>query len=118
MQRTGAASIHLPVPRAIGDSLLMKEGGCAIYDQLPGTASCARLLAESRRCVHGAVSTVIATSDDEEVRGGSPARCFVSAGGGDEQAAFYYDSKTTRFLAHICNGLVRPTGQNGTYNYY
>ncbi|MDQ3581869.1 MAG: hypothetical protein M3495_09770, partial [Pseudomonadota bacterium] len=99
-------------------SALMKEGGCAIYDHLPGAAACARLLAESRLCLPGAVASTVATSDDEELRGGNPARRFISAGGGEEQAAFYRDSETARFLARICCAPVRPTGESGTYTYY
>ena len=106
------------VPRAIRDSALMKAGGCAIYDHLPGTAACARLLEEARRCLRGAVASAVATSDSEEVRGGSPARRFISAGGGEEQAAFYRDPETTRFLAAICNAPARPAGESGTYTYY
>jgi hypothetical protein len=96
----------------------MREGGCAIYDQWPGVAMCARLLAESRLCLHGAVVTAVATSDDEELRGGSPARRFISAGGAGEQTAFYRHPETSRFLAGICNAPVHPTGESGTYTYY
>lgn len=107
-----------PLPRAIHDSALMKEGGCAIYDHLPGIAACAGLLQEARLCLHGAIASAVATSDSEEVRGGNPARRFISAGGGEEQAAFYRHPDTTRFLAAICNSPVRPTGESGTYTYY
>lgn len=103
-----------PVPRAIRDSSLMKEGGCAIYDHLPGKAVRASLLEESRLSLRGA----IAASDGEEVRGGNPARRFISAAGGGEQAAFYRDPATARFLSDICNAPVDPTGEQGTYTYY
>ena len=96
----------------------MKGGSCAIYDHLPGAAACARLLAEARQRLHGAVASAVAVSDGEEQRGGSPARCFISAGGGDEQAAFYRAPETARFLAGICAAPVRPTGGGGTYTYY
>jgi hypothetical protein len=114
-----AITLHpRPLPRAIRDSALMKVGGCAIFDHLPGAGACTRLLAESRLCLHGAVACAIATSDDEEVRGGNPARRFISAGGGDEQGAFFHNPETTRFLTGICNAPVRPTGESGTYTYY
>lgn len=119
MHGTRATTVRpRPVPRAIRDSALMKEGGCAIYDHLPGAAACARLLAESCLCLPGAVASTVATSDDEELRGGNPARRFISAGGGEEQAAFYRDPETARFLARICCAPVRPTGESGTYTYY
>lgn len=107
-----------PLPRAIRVSALMKAGGCAIFDHLPDAGACTRLLAESILCLHGAVASAIATSDDEEVRGGNPARRFISAGGGGEQAAIYRDPETTRFLTGICNAPVRQTGKSGTYTYY
>lgn len=103
---------------AIRESALMKKGGCAIYDHFPSAAVCARLLVESRLCLTGAVATAIATSDVEEVRGGNPARRFISAGGGELQAAFYHNPETARFLARIGTCFVRPTGEYGTYNYY
>lgn len=96
----------------------MKSGGCAIFDGFPGAGVCARLLAESRLCLDGAVATAVTTSDDEEVRGGNPERRFISAGGGSEQVAFCNDPETTRFLSGICNVPVRPTGECGTYTYY
>ncbi len=106
------------VPRAIPDSALMRQGGCAIYDSLPAADVCPRLLEESRRCLCGAVASTVGDSDDQEVRGGNPARRFISAPGGDEQSAFYRDPETARFLAGICNAPVRRTGDNGTYTYY
>jgi hypothetical protein len=96
----------------------MKKGGCAICNRFPSAAVCARLLAESRLCLIKAVATAVATSDQEEMRGGNPARRFVSAGGGEEQAAFYHNPETARFLAHISTCRVRPTGEQGTYTYY
>ncbi len=96
----------------------MKSGGCATYDHIPGIGICTRLLEESRLCLQAAVSTAAPNSDGEEVRGGSPARQFISASGGEEQAAFYHDPKMARFLARVCNGTVRPAGQRGSYAYY
>lgn len=119
MRDTHTIAVHpQPLPRAILNSTLMKEGGCAIFDHLPGAGVCKRLLAESRLCLHSAVACTITMPDDEEVRGGNPARRFISAGGGCEQTAFYHNPETTRFLAGICNAPVHPTGQSGTYTYY
>ena len=107
-----------PLPLAVRNSALMKAGGWAIFDHFPGAGVCMRLLTESCLCLHGADAIAIATSDDEEVRGGNPARRFISAGGGSEQAALYRNPETTHFLARICNAPVRPTGERGTYTYY
>lgn len=102
----------------IRKSALMENGGCAIFDYFPGAEACRRLLVESRLCLHGAVASAIATTHDDEVRGGNPARRFISTGGGREQAAFYRHPETAQFLAEICNTPVRPTGESGTYTYY
>jgi hypothetical protein len=119
MHGTRTISDHTKsLPRAIRDSALMKAGGCAIFEHLPGAGVCKRLLAESHRCLHGAVVSDIAVSDDEEMRGGNPARRFISASGANEQAAFYHNPETVRFLAGICNAPVHPTGERGTYTYY
>ena len=96
----------------------MRAGGCAIYDRFPGPGICARLLEEARARLDGAVASCVPRSDGEEIRGGNPARRFVSAGGGPEQAAVYRDPATARFLAGICNAPVVPTGHRGSYTYY
>jgi len=105
-------------PRAISDSPLMKAGGCAIYQGLPGLSSKADLLEESRLCLDRAVSSAVAESDGEERRGGTPARRFVSAGGGQRLAAFYLNPELAEFLSRICNAPVRPSGDSGTFTYY
>jgi hypothetical protein len=114
------ASIALPValPRAIRVSPLMRVGGCAIFDHFPGAIACTRLLGESKFCLHDAVISVVTTPDDEEWRGGNPARRFISAGGSIEQATFYRDPETTSFLNSICNASMHQTGTIGTYTYY
>jgi hypothetical protein len=117
-ERHTANDDSLTVPSAIRDSPLMKKGGCAIYKNFPSGLVCAGLLAESRLCLSGAVATAVATSEDAQERGGNPARRFISASGSDEQARFYHDPKTARFLARLCIGLVCPTGECGTYTYY
>jgi len=96
----------------------MKAGGCAIFNLLVNTVTCARLLEESQQCLHHAVASHVALSDGEEVRGGNPARSFVSAPGGSEQIEFYNSPQTSQFLAEICNAPVEPTGKTGIYSYY
>jgi len=96
----------------------MKQGGCATYAHFPGADVCEGLLGESRAALSRATVTAVAKSDAEEVRGGVPARRFISAAGGKEQAAFYHDPETARFLGRLINAPVRPTGDGGTYTYY
>jgi hypothetical protein len=119
MQIAPGIAVHTnSVPHPIRDSTLMRAGGCAIFRDIPGVAICKRLLAESQRCLRNAVFNNVAVSDNEEIRGGNPARRFISASGGEEQAAFYHNPETARFLAELCNAFVCPTGERGTYSYY
>lgn len=108
----------LAVPQVIRDSPLMKAGGCAIHGHFPGPAGCAKLLEEARQSLRGAVVSTVATSNGEEVRGGNPARRFISASGGEVQQTMYRDPEWAGFLGTICNVPVRPTGGKGTYTYY
>ena len=117
-QQTALTAPPRPQPQAILDSVLMKAGGCVIFDRFPDASVCALLLAESRLCLDGAVTTTITTTDNEEGRGGNPARRFISASGRNKQIAFLNDPETTRFLSEICSAPVRPTGACGTYTYY
>lgn len=113
-------SLPLPpaVPAALRESPLMKAGGCAIYDHFPGGETCKDLLEESRRCLPGAEASARSVSDQEEIRGGKPARQLISTAGGSAQTAFYHDPGTAAFLTGICNSPVTPTGSGGTYSYY
>lgn len=106
------------VPEAIRNSPLMRNGGFDVFERLPDRNTCAQLLDEARRCLATARSSEIAVSDDEEVRGGQPARRFVSASGGAIQTAFYRDRSVIRFIETLCNAPVLPTGGRGTYTYY
>ena len=48
MHRARASIVdRRPLPRGIRDSALLKGGGCAIFDHLPGAVLCTRLLEES-----------------------------------------------------------------------
>lgn len=105
-------------PQWVRESALMKAGGCAILDHFVNAVTCARFLEESKQCLHSAVASQVTMSDDEEIRGGNPARSFVSAAGGTVQTEFYHSPQTAQFLAEICNTPVKPTGRIGTYSYY
>jgi hypothetical protein len=107
-----------PPLRAILDSAVMKAGGCAVFDGFPGPGACARLLTESRLHLKGATACFVAGSDREEVRGGEPARSFITASGGTEQAALYHHPETASLVAETCNAAAHPTGGGGTYTYY
>jgi len=57
-------------------------------------------------------------SDAEDVRGGSPARRFHSARGGEVQDGFYNSEWVMKFLRSVCGSSLAPTAQRGTFSYY
>lgn len=107
-----------PVPQAILDSPLMKNGGFDVFEGLANAGLCKRLLGEARQRLTFAHRSETPFSDNDQIRGGRPARCFLSAPGGDVQATFYHAPGVIRFLEAICNAVVVPTGPLGTYTYY
>ena len=54
----------------------------------------------------------------DDGRGGYPARCLTSAGGGPVQDAVYASRHLHDFLGLLCGGPVRPSGTRGSYSYY
>jgi hypothetical protein len=60
----------------------------------------------------------VTCSDAEEMRGGSPARRFLSALAGPVQDAFYQSAEILRILQHVTGLHVARTGGRGTYTYY
>jgi hypothetical protein len=96
----------------------MQKGGFDVYQDLNSAALCGRLLGEAWQCSAFAQPSEISFSDNEEVRGGQPARRFLSAPGGQVQAGFYHAPDVIGFLQSICNAAVAPTGALGTYTYY
>jgi hypothetical protein len=106
------------VPKAVQGSPLMKKGGFDVFEGLPDRKTCARLLAEARHCLATAKPSDVSVSDNEEVRGGRPARRFLSAIGGAVQEGLYQDRGVIHFLETICNVPILPTGGRGTYTYY
>ena len=119
MNDTVGHSVRLQsVTAAIQSSTLMKKGGFDIFAGLPDRNYCGQLLNEARRCLSAAAASEILVSDNQEVRGGRPARRFLSASGSHAQTAFYHDSGVIKFLRTICNAPVLPTGSTGAYTYY
>jgi hypothetical protein len=58
------------------------------------------------------------TDDGEEVRGGAPARRFLSAHGGPRLTAVYRTPAARAVLGRLAGMDVEPTGDCGTYSYY
>jgi hypothetical protein len=102
----------------IRNSAIMKDGGFRVLEGLIDRPTRKELLAEALRLLPRAVASVVPASDDEEVRGGTPARSFLNTAGGELQDALYRTPQLLECLRQVtCSSLV-PTGRLGTYSYY
>ena len=76
------------------------------------------MLAEALQLATGAHVSDVSVSDEEEIRGGAPARHFRSVAGGPVQEAFYNSPVMLEFLRELCNVVLAPLGGRGTYSFY
>ena len=88
----------VPLPDVLARSPLLRDGAFAVFDEIPGPAVVRTLRIEALAAFSSASLTDIRSNDDEEVRGGNPARRFASATGGPHQSGFYHSRETSRFL--------------------
>jgi hypothetical protein len=75
-------------------------------------------LAETVKLKVAGCRSDVELGDAEDVRGGSPARRFHSARGGEVQDGFYSSDWVMTFLRSMCGSSLIPTGQRGTFSYY
>ena len=96
----------------------MQQGGFAILRGLfaPLTIDLLRREAEARKAL--AQDICVGRSDDEQIRGGSPARRFLNASGGDGQHAIYTNPAMMQTIASVAGLPIVPTGTDGTFTYY
>lgn len=106
------------VPLTVRESPLMRQGGFGVYEGLVNTAVLAGMLDEAVALSAGADECHVPVSDGEQVRGGRPARRFLTSPGGPVQQRFYSDPSVLHFLRHVTHPSLRPTGPLGTYSYY
>lgn len=106
------------IPQPIAASPLMKEGGFGVFEGLLSGAGRKQMLAEALSLLKRAQLCHEPVSDTEEVRGGNPARCFLSAPGEEVQQALYHAPGMLRFLAKVSGTCLVPTGERGTFTYY
>jgi hypothetical protein len=107
-----------PLPAIIRKSALMRDGGYAIYEGAVDDNTRNLLLAEAVELSLQATEGNVAISDDEQVRGGRPARRFLNASGGPLQDALYGAPWLLELLRGISCPTLTPTGPRGTYSYY
>lgn len=117
---TQTKNTQLPafIPPVIRDSPLMRQSGYAVYEGVVDDNTRNILLAEALSVSAQAAACDIPVSDAEEVRGGRPARRFLSGPGGPAQEAFYNAPWLLEFLREVTHRSLAPTGVRGTYSYY
>src|SRR5215210_4168419 len=118
MRATQKPSLATYFPDVILNSRLLKKGGYEVFTGLVDTTTLPLMLAEAVSLSAAAYDSNVLNSDGEEVRGGSPARRFLSSPGGDIQDAFYRADWMLSFLREVTGTAIVPTGGRGTYSYY
>lgn len=97
---------------------LGRAGGVAVFSGLPPPEAYTELAAEAWRAYPGSDRQDLETGDDEEGRGGTPARALRTAGGGPTQDALYGSPWLHAVLSEQCGLPVVPSGNRGSYSYY
>jgi hypothetical protein len=96
----------------------MLRGGFGTYAGFLDDSGLQRILDEAKLNRRVAVESKVLNQDNEEVRGGNPPRCFLSAPGGVIQDSFFRSPWMLQTLQSITGVSVRPSGDRGTYTYY
>lgn len=76
------------------------------------------LRAEAYALMHEAIDSCFTMDDADEWQGGSPARSFQSAPGGELQTAFFHAPEMIRFINQWSGFELEPSCERGTYSYY
>ena len=96
----------------------MRKGGFEVFEGFLDQEGYDLMLAEAVQLSRDAQVSDVASSDEEEVRGGAPARHFSSVPGGPVQEAFYQSPAMLKLLRELCNVMLTPLGGRGTYSFY
>jgi hypothetical protein len=96
----------------------MRKAGFDVFEGVIDKYTRKLLLSEALRLSAKAVESHVPFSDTEEVRGGNPARSFLTGPGGELQDRLYKAPWMLSFLRDITYPSLIPTGDLGTYSYY
>ena len=96
----------------------MRAGGFRAFEGVHDRATFHALLNDALDRITRATASDEAQDDGEEVRGGRPARRFLTAPAGPIQAAAYGAPDMLALLSAAAGARVEPTGDAGTYSYY
>lgn len=114
----GKGSAIPPIPEHIARSPLMQRGGFEVLEGLLDEHILNLLLGEAVEVMAHAHDNDVPFSDDEELRGGNPARHFLSSTAGPWQGGFSHAPWMLALLRELCGPTLRPSGEVGTYSYY
>jgi hypothetical protein len=89
-----------------------------VYEGLPDPETFGGLLREAYDVYSTATEQQCWDEDKEEVRGGTPRRQLLSAGGGPIQDTLYQEGWLHEFLSGCCGVKIVPSGNRGSYSYY
>ena len=96
----------------------MREGGFGVYHGIVDASLHDLLCREAQAARATASDTTLIENAADEVRGGMPARAFLTAQGGRVQDAFYHAAWLHTLLADLTGLRFTPTGARGTYTFY
>lgn len=96
----------------------MRRGGFDVFEGMLNPVAFEAMTAEAIAQYDASTLTNVVENLDGDERGGSPARRFLSAGGGTVQQSFYRSEWMLRFLTGLAGGNVTPTGEMATFSYY
>jgi hypothetical protein len=105
------------LPEGLATSRLMAAGGYLLLPTLIGPQWLEGLADEAERARAAGSRAEVAVSDETETRGGSPARAFRGAPGGEIHWSLHGSPDIARTLSVICELPLIATG-GGTYSYY
>lgn len=108
----------MTIPKKLLLSPLFQQGGYTLLRNWLPPDFVAALVAEAREQKALATSVNISKSDSELVRGGSPARKFLNAPGGEVQRSLYENRTAMQAIASLTQLPIAPTGSGGTFSYY
>jgi hypothetical protein len=97
---------------------LARAGGVAVFDGLPPADAFLALALEARQAYPESVRQDLDEGDEEDGRGGTPARALQTAAGGEAQDALYAAPWLHAFLSEQCGVPIVPSGNRGSYSYY
>jgi hypothetical protein len=116
-QTTATDEAPLRFRDRLTQSRLYQSGGFLLVTGLIGGETLAALCAESDAARVGGSRAQVPQSDGTEGRGGSPARAYRSASGGELHWQLYGSQPMAETLARLCGVTLSPSGA-GTYSYY